>query len=80
MTTILLCLVFSTLSLEPLTEKLQSIEYLTGGFVQTDYWALTMIPRNPGEPFTWPTRICSFWSTTTFREGPPDAQATWSSP
>lgn len=42
MTTILLSLVVSTLSLEPLTEKLQSIEYLTGGFVQTDYWALTM--------------------------------------
>lgn len=42
MVSMLLPLVFSSLSLAPLTEKLESIEYLTGSFVQTDYWALTL--------------------------------------
>ncbi len=42
MVIILLSLVVSTLSLEPLTEKLESMEYLTGSFIQTDYWALTL--------------------------------------
>lgn len=35
-------LLMCQISLEPLTAKLGSIEYLTGSFVQTDYWALTL--------------------------------------
>ena len=38
----LLTIVLSTASLEPLTARMESMEYLTGQFVQTDYYALTM--------------------------------------
>lgn len=42
MTAIFLTAILCSPSLEPLTEKLSSLEYLTGHFIQTDYWALTL--------------------------------------
>ncbi len=42
MTAILFAALLCSPSLAPLTEKLSSIEYLTGSFTQTDYWALTL--------------------------------------
>lgn len=48
MTTILLAAVFLNPSLEPLTAKLESLGYLTGSFIQTDYWALTLDSESSG--------------------------------
>lgn len=48
MYSIAMCVLLSALSLEPLTEKLSSLEYLTGGFIQTDYWALTLDSETSG--------------------------------
>jgi outer membrane lipoprotein-sorting protein len=42
MNSIAMYVLLSALSLEPLTERLSSLEYLTGNFLQTDYWALTL--------------------------------------
>jgi outer membrane lipoprotein-sorting protein len=42
MAAIIFAIIICNPSLEPLTEKLESIGYLTGSFVQTDYWALTL--------------------------------------
>lgn len=42
MTAILFTALLCVPSLDPLTEKLESLSYLTGSFVQTDYWALTL--------------------------------------
>ncbi|HOP26590.1 MAG TPA: outer membrane lipoprotein carrier protein LolA [Candidatus Sabulitectum sp.] len=42
MTSILLSTIVCAAALEPLTARLESLVYLTGSFVQTDYWALTL--------------------------------------
>ncbi len=42
MTSMLLSILVCAAALEPLTARLESLVYLTGSFVQTDYWALTL--------------------------------------
>ncbi len=42
MTFLLIFLLTGTPLLQPLSERLEESDYLTGSFVQTEYWALTM--------------------------------------
>jgi len=42
MNSLLIYVLAGTSLLQPLSERLQAVTYLTGSFIQTDYWALTM--------------------------------------
>jgi outer membrane lipoprotein-sorting protein len=42
MISFMLCVLTGSTLFQPLEARLQSVTYLTGSFIQTDYWALTM--------------------------------------